>query len=195
METAPAQPVAATDPLPARPRRVLVTGCTGSGKSTLAVAVARRLGVPYVELDALFHGPGWVPRAEFVDDVTAFAATDAWVSEWQYSAVRELLLARADLLIWLDLSRWQVARQLVPRTVRRRLRRVELWNGNVEPPLWTVLTDRDHLWRWGWRTFPRTGERVDRVLSAPDPPVVVRLRSRREVRAWLDGPLAAVAAG
>ena len=46
-----------------------------------------------------------MPRPEFVAEVTAFAATDAWVTEWQYSAVRALLLARADLLVWLDQSR------------------------------------------------------------------------------------------
>lgn len=178
------------DPLPIRPRRVLVTGNSGSGKTTLSAALATRLGVPYHELDALHHGPNWVPRAEFAADVAAFATTDAWVCEWQYSSVRPLLLARADLLVWLDLSRLQVARQLVPRTVTRRLRRVELWNGNVEPPLWTVFTDRDHLLRWAWRVHPKTGSRVRTVLAAPSGPPVVRLGGRRDVRAWLAGPVA-----
>jgi adenylate kinase family enzyme len=180
------------DPLPSRPRRILVAGTSGSGKSTLAAALSRRLGMPYHELDALHHGPGWVPRPEFAADVAAFAATDAWVTEWQYSAVRPLLLARAELLVWLDLTRLQVARGLVPRTVVRRVRRVELWNGNVEPPLWTVLTDPDHLLRWAWRTHARTAARVREVAAAPDGPVVVRLRGRGAVRTWLAGPVAAV---
>lgn len=161
------------------------------------MALAGRLGVPYHELDALHHGPNWTQRPEFAVDVAAFAATDEWVAEWQYSAVRGLLLTRADLLVWLDLTRWQVARQLVPRTVSRRLRRVELWNGNIEPPLWRVFTDRGHLLRWAWRTYPRTAARVGEVLGATvtdaaDGPVVVRLRSRREVTGWLDGPVARV---
>jgi adenylate kinase family enzyme len=167
-----------------------MTGTSGSGKSTLAAALAIRLGVPYHELDALQHGPNWEPRPEFAADVAAFAATDAWVAEWQYSAVRALLLARADLLVWLDLGRLQVARQLVPRTVVRRLRRTPLWNGNVEPPLWTVFTDRGHLLRWAWRSHPRTGIRVREVLATPDAPVVVRLRGRHDVRDWLAGPVA-----
>jgi hypothetical protein len=86
-----------------------------------------------------------------------------------------------------------VLQQLVPRTLRRRLRRIELWNGNVEPPLWTVLTERDHIVRWAWRTHPKTAARVRTVLASADAPVVVRLRGRREVRAWLDGPVAALA--
>lgn len=177
------------DPLPQRPRRVLVAGTSGSGKSTLSRALSASLSVPYQEIDALHHGPRWVPRPEFVADVTALAGSAEWVTEWQYSAVRPLLLARADLLVWLDLPRWRVMSQLVPRTLTRRLRRIELWNGNIEPPLWTLFTDRDHILRWAWRTHARTRNRVRDVLAGPDGPVVVRLRSRREVHGWLSGPI------
>ena len=107
----------AADPLPCGPRRILVTGCSGSGKTTLATALATRLGLPHHELDALFHGPGWVPRLMFVADVTALAATESWVVEWQYEQVRSLLLTRADLLVWLDLSGTRVFAQLLSRTV------------------------------------------------------------------------------
>jgi adenylate kinase family enzyme len=187
------EPLVWDDPLPHRPRRILVAGTSGAGKTTLAAALSDRLGVPHTEIDGLFHGPRWTRRPEFAADVAAFAAADEWVTEWQYTAVRPLLLARADLLVWLDLTRPAVMRQIVPRTLRRRVRRVELWNGNVEPPLWTILTDRDHILRWAWRTHPETAARVRAVLAAPDPPVTVRLRDRREVRGWLDGPVAALA--
>jgi len=187
------EPLAWDDPLPVRPRRILVTGTSGAGKTTLAGALAQRLGVPHTDIDGLYHGPGWVPRPEFSDDVAALAAREEWVTEWQYSVVRPLLLGRADLLVWLDLTRATVMRQIVPRTLCRRLRRVELWNGNVEPPLWTLLTDPDHILRWAWRTHPKTTARVHQVLASTDPPLVVRLRNRDEVAAWLDGPVAAVA--
>ena len=112
------EPLAWSDPLPRAPRRVLVTGTSGFGKTTLAAALAVRLGLPHVDIDGLYHGPGWVPRPESAADVTALAAREEWVTEWQYSAVRPLLLARADLLVWLDLSRGRVMSQIVPRTVR-----------------------------------------------------------------------------
>jgi adenylate kinase family enzyme len=179
------QALRADDPLPHRPRRVLVAGCSGAGKSTVAAALAARLGLPHHELDALRHGPGWVPRPEFAADVAAFAATERWVTEWQGSEVRALLLGRADLVVWLDLPRWRVFTQLLRRTVRRRLRRVELWNGNVEPPLWTVVTDPEHVLRWAWTSYARDRRRMRDLLARGGGPPVVRLGSRREVRRWL----------
>ena len=71
----------------------------------------------------------------------------------------------------------------------RRLRRTELWNGNVEPPLWTFLTDRDHIVRWAWRTHAATRGRVLELAEQRPGLPIVRLRSRREVRRWLAGPL------
>jgi adenylate kinase family enzyme len=181
------------DPLPHRPQRVLVAGSSGSGKTTLAGVVAAALQLPQVELDALQHGPGWTPRPSFVDDVRHFAATPQWVTEWQYSAVRDLLASRADLLVWLDLRRPVVMRQVTARTVRRWWRQEPLWNGNVEPPLWTVLTDREHLLRWTWSTHAHTAPRVAALLTrAPDLPVV-RLADRQAVGRWVAGPLRDVA--
>jgi len=181
-------------PLPRRPRRVLVAGVSGSGKTTVARQVAAVLDAPHTELDSLFHGPGWVPRAEFGDEVRALVARETWTTEWQYAAARALLLERADLLVWLDLPFGTVTLpRLVRRTLRRRLRREVLWNGNVEPPLHTVLTDPEHVVRWA--VANRAGNRA-RVTAAarqlPDLPVV-RLRSPHEVSAWLSGPLAEAA--
>jgi adenylate kinase family enzyme len=174
----------AGDPLPYRPRRVLVAGTSGAGKTTLARAVAEVLGCPVVELDALHHGPGWTKRPEFEDDVDRCTAGPTWAAEWQYATVRDLLLQRADCLVWLDLPRPVVMTRVVRRTVGRRIRRTELWNGNVEPPFRTFLTDPDHIVRWAWRTHPRTRERVlAAVESRPELPVV-RLRSRGQVAGW-----------
>lgn len=147
--------------------------------------LAARLGLPYHELDALRHGPGWVTRPSFVADVAAFAATECWVTEWQGAEVRPVLLGRADLVVWLDLPRWRVFSQLLWRTVCRWVWRIELWNGNVEPPLWTVLTDPEHVLRFAWRNYGRNRARMLDLLTVRQAPPVVRLRSRREVRRWL----------
>jgi hypothetical protein len=94
-------------------------------------------------------------------------------------------LARAQLMVWLDLPTRLVLWQLTRRTLRRRVHREQLWNGNVEAPLHTLLTDRDHVLRWAWRTRHRYAG-LDRELSVgrPDLPVV-RLTSHDEARRWV----------
>jgi adenylate kinase family enzyme len=177
------------DPLPHRPSRILVAGTSGAGKTTLAARIGALLHLPHVEIDALFHGPGWTPRPTFEADVRRFTDRPDWVTEWQYGAVRTLLGQRADLLVWLDLPRARVIGQVVRRTVRRRLLREGLWHGNQEPR-WTVLTDRDHIVRWAWRMHPRTAERVATLHAQRPELTIVRLTSRRAADQWLHGPLA-----
>ncbi|EYR63251.1 ATPase AAA [Actinotalea ferrariae CF5-4] len=177
------------DPLPHRPLRVVVAGTSGAGKTTLAGRIAAVLTVPHVELDSLFHGPGWTPRPSFVEDVRAFTAGPAWVTEWQYRSVRSRLAERADLMVWMDLPTPVVMRQVVRRSVARRMRRERLWNGNVEPPLRTVLTDPEHVIRWAWSTRHRTAQQVGTVLREHPGLTVVRLGSHVEARHWLQGPL------
>jgi adenylate kinase family enzyme len=179
----------AADPLPRRPRRVLVAGTSGSGKTTLAARIAALIDAPHVEIDGLFHGPSWAKRPSFEDDVHAFSANPCWVTEWQYGSVRTHLAGLADLLVWLDLPKLTVMRRIVRRTVVRRLRRQQLWNGNVEPPLRTILTDREHIVRWAWNTHNKTATRVEGLLTRrPDLPIV-RVRSVAAADRWLQGPL------
>ena len=109
--------------LPARPSRVLVAGTSGAGKTRLAARISEILDVPHIEIDALFHGPGWTPRETFEAEVLRFSSGPAWVTEWQYGLVRSVLAERADLLVWLDLPRVTVMRQVAARTLSRRLRR------------------------------------------------------------------------
>lgn len=172
------------DVLSVHPRRVVVAGTSGSGKTTLAGRLGEVWGLPHVEIDALFHGAGWKPRESFVADVDAFTGRDRWVTEWQYSAVRDLLADRADLLVWLDLSRARVMRQVTIRTLRRRLQRQVLWNGNVEPGLWTVLREPDHIIRWAWRTHPESARRIEALQARRQDLPIVRLAGHREADRW-----------
>lgn len=179
------------DHLPGRPERVLVGGTSGSGKTTLARRIADLIGAPHAELDALHHGPGWTVRPSFNANVASLAAHRTWVTEYQYVTARPLLLSRCDLLVYLLLPRSLVMARVLRRTIHRSLRREVLWNGNIELPLRTIFTDRDHVVRWAWRTHGSNAERIAELQATrPEVPVVV-LRSGRHVTRWLDGPLAA----
>ncbi|GAB3984865.1 hypothetical protein GCM10027615_73430 [Plantactinospora veratri] len=171
-------------------RRVSVVGNSGSGKSTLARALAARLGVPYVELDAIHHQPGWqpLPAAEFRARVDTLTATGGWVVDGNYSAVRDLVWRRADTVLWVDPGRHTVMRQVVWRTFRRAALRVELWNGNRERWRNFFATDPDEsviVWAWQRHSIYRT-----RYLAASTDPAwrhltFVRIRSRAAARRLL----------
>ncbi len=164
---------------------MIVVGASGSGKTTAAARIGERLALPHTEIDALHHGPGWTPRPEFLDDVRALVASERWVTEWQYDAARPILTERADLAVWLDLPRATVMRQVVKRTLRRRIRREELWNGNREGPLSGIFTDSEHIIRWAWSTHASRAALVE-VAAARHPALeVVRLRHPRDADRWL----------
>ena len=166
-------------------RRVVVVGQSGAGKSTVGRQLSQRLGVPHLELDAFFHGPGWQASPTFVADVEAATAGEAWVADGNYSAVRDLLWSRADTVVWLDLPRITTLRRVLLRTAGRLVRRRELWNGNRER--WQTVLRASHPIRWTWQTDDRQRrDYEDRLL---DPRwaqlAVVRLRTGADVRRWV----------
>ena len=166
-------------------QRILVAGASGSGKTTTAARIAAATGIPRTEIDALFHHAGWTPNPRFAEEAQALADSPRWVTEWQYAPARPVLAARADLLVWLDLPRAVVLLRVVRRTLRRRLLRVELWNGNLEPPLRTFLTDPEHIVRWSMSTYCIYPERVREALAEHPRLRLVRLRSNRDARRFL----------
>jgi adenylate kinase family enzyme len=171
-------------------RRVSVVGNSGSGKSTIARELACSISVPLVELDSIFHQPGWVPlpAEEFRRRVADAVAGDGWVIDGNYSAVQPLVWERADTVIWIDLPRRIVMRQIVWRTLRRVAGHAELWNGNRES--WANLFTWDpaeSVISWAWHQHGVY--RVRYAAAAEDPANAhlrfVRLRNRAEIRRFL----------
>ena len=170
-------------------QRVAVLGSSGSGKSTLARALAERLGVPRLELDAVYHQAGWTPLAddEFRGRVSTFLQQDAWVVDGNYVHVRDLVLHRADTVVWLRLPRRVVMRQVLQRTAGRILLRRELWNGNHESLRSSLSTDPERsIVAWAWTTHATYDDEYDAIAASPPAGQDwIVLRSRREVRAFL----------
>jgi adenylate kinase family enzyme len=168
--------------------RILVKGASGSGKSTLGRRLAERYEVPYVELDALHHGPNWTaaPASELQERLHVMLDDErGWVVDGNYdSKLGTVLVERATLIVWLDLSLaiklWRLAR----RTTRRWLRNEELWNGNRET-LRHAFWGRDALFPWMVRTHIQQRRTWPRKFAGSP---LVRLRTPEEVAAWLASP-------
>lgn len=168
-----------------KPQRIAVAGTSGVGKTTLCMELEKITGFPRVEIDGLHWGPDWTPRETFADDVERFTVQPRWIIELQYREVRPLIASRADTLLWLDYANPLTMQRLISRTLSRRIRGTELWNGNIEQPLSRIFTDRDHIIRWGWRTRNKLKPVMPTLEGRFEGLTVVRLRSPRETKRWL----------
>jgi adenylate kinase family enzyme len=174
-------------------RRVSVVGVSGAGKSTLGRCLGAQLGVPFLELDGVFHQPGWtpLPPQDFQARVREVTAGDGWVIDGNYrsAGVQELVWDRADTVVWLDLPRPLVMRRIVRRSLRRAITREELWNGNRESLRNLVRRDPEaNIVVWSWRTHAAQVARYEAAMSDPANAHLrfVRLRSPAEVAAFAD---------
>jgi adenylate kinase family enzyme len=172
-------------------QRISLIGTSGSGKTTLARRLADRFDLPHLELDAVFHQPGWtgLPDAEFQARVRDFCAGDRWVVCGKYAAVRELVFDRADTIVCLDHHRLRQTLRVARRTLRRVRTGEELWNGNRES--WKAFQvwrpPEESIVRWAWHNIPSARRLFDEVEQrfADDREVeVVRLRGWREIDRW-----------
>jgi shikimate kinase len=167
-------------------RRVaIIASASGNGKTALGRELARRLEVPFVEVDALVHGPNWVetPDEELRARLEPVLEREGWVIDGTYRRkLGDLVLERADVVAWLDLPIRVWFPRLLRRTIRRLRRREELWNTNTES-LRGAFWGRESLFAWALRMHFGRRRRYPVELAAFP---VVRLRTPAEVERWLD---------
>ncbi len=174
------------EPSSVRPRRIAVVGtASGCGKTTLARALARKLDATFVELDALVHGPGWVETPDEVlrAKVAPLLEHERWVVDGNYRRkIGDVVLSRADLVVWLDLPVHVWLPRLAWRTLRRGVTREELWNGNRES-LRAAVWGKDSLFGYALRTYRKRRAELPGLLSSYP---YVRLASPAEVRRFVE---------
>ena len=173
-------------------RRLVVIGTTSSGKSTLAKQLSDRLGLNFVELDALHWQANWTPATleMFRERVKTATCTKSWVVAGNYHVVHDLIWPRAEAVVWLDYSFPVVFWRLLTRTIRRSWRQEELWNGNREKFWWHLkLWSEESLFHWLFKTYWRRKREIPMLLALPEHArlKLIHFRSPREADEWLAG--------
>jgi hypothetical protein len=89
--------------------RIDVIGNAAGGKSTLARHLARRRGLPLIEVDRLLWQQGWqlTPEADYAREHAAIVARDQWVIDGlgrQDSIAQRL--ARSTEIVFIDMPLW-----------------------------------------------------------------------------------------
>jgi hypothetical protein len=182
--------------LPASPasflcKRIVVIGVTGCGKSMLAEKLSQKLGLEFIELDALFWKPGWVEsdREEFRQKVNRATCAPAWALAGNYSYARDLIWPRAEALVWLDYSFWLVFGRLVKRTLQRWYTKEPLWGTNTERLLPQLkLWSKESLFYWQVHSYRKHKRLYPVLLASPEYSHlrVYHFRNPHETEVWLD---------
>lgn len=168
--------------------RIWVRGSTGSGKSTLARRLSQSLGIKHVELDNLLWLPNWGERSreDFRALVAEEVAADAWVVDGNYTpGVLDLVLPRAEMIVWLDYSFPRTFGRLLRRTWRRLVRGERCCNGNLER-FWIQFTHKGLIW-WLIVSYRRRRRQCDALMADPALGHVrrVRIRHPRDLDAFI----------
>jgi len=174
-------------------RRIVVYGWTGAGKTTMSRRIGAALGLPVIELDAIFWSPGdW--RSLEVDAFRAAAieaieaCPDGWVCEGNYTPVRQSVLPLADTVVWLRLPFRVTYARVWKRTLRRMWTKEQLWeSGNRES--WRLsFASRDSLLLYAFTQRRHAFQSLIADLETHGQHAnVIELRSAREVEAFVRG--------
>ncbi|MFE7277013.1 hypothetical protein [Streptomyces sp. NPDC057623] len=164
--------------------RVAVLGSPGSGKSTFCHALAGT-GIPLFHLDDLYWRPGWrrTPPDEWRRLVRDLVSGERWIVDGNHLDTVPERLARAEIVVLLDLPVVVCAWQVVRRSVR--LRRHRGADGEYLPrglrPADPPVRDLPALLRKVLGFRRRELVQMRRLLAGYDGRVVV-CRSRRAAR-------------
>lgn len=173
-------------------RRIVVVGTPGCGKSYVAEILSSRLKIPYVCHDALIWQKDWepVPRADRERAFSEALEGEAWTLDGNIGGLiwpeHRLVARRMDTIIWLDLPRFDVWRQMLVRTVQRIMSRETLWNGNRET--WHSAFASDHaVALWAFQSYSQHRREYQAMFTSPEFAAVtkIRLTQRAQVDRWL----------
>lgn len=156
-------------------KRIILLGFAGAGKSTLARAIGARTGRPVIILDDIWQS-GWTEAQTpaFREILRALHTGDSWVSDGNFAAVSfDIRLPRADLIVWLDRSRWSSAWRAVTRVFRK---------GEAHQ-----LTDLPKVLAFIWNFERVNRPRIEAAIAQHGPTLPqIRLTSDEDIARFLD---------
>ena len=165
-------------------RVAIVATASGCGKTTSVERSrrpSRRRSSSSMRSTGRRAGPSSTPPSCDAGSSRSWRSTRGWSTASYRGKLGDLVLERADTVVWLDLPRRVWLPRLVVRTLRRALTREELWNGNRES-LWGAISHDDSLFRYALANDRRRRHSYPAELARFR---VARLRTQAEVDAFL----------
>ena len=168
-------------------KRIAVIGTCGAGKTSFARAVSELLNIPHIELDQLHWSENWVEVSDelFRQRVAGKIAQESWISDGNYSCVRDLVWGRVDTIIWLDYSFSLVMQRLLARTLGRIIHGTKIWHGNQETWQRQFFNKESILW-WGMSTYSRRRKEYSKLWQSAGHEHIkfVRFENPQQAEKW-----------
>ncbi len=136
--------------------RIVIVGGTGCGKTTLAQQLGEPLQTSVYDLDEFYWLPNWQPRSveKFEQKVSEIVNSEDWLISGNYSAVRAVIWAAADVIIWLDYPFSLTLWRLLKRSWQRLVTKAMICNGNHET--WRrILSPQHSIIIWLFKSYWR----------------------------------------
>jgi adenylate kinase family enzyme len=166
-------------------KRVMIVGGPGSGKSTLARTIGARTGLPVYHMDLIHWQENWVerPRPQRWKLAAEIETRDRWVFEGGLSRTYDSRLARADVLIWLDLPvglrLWRVTKRLFRYLGQNRPDLPQGCAERIHPETWAFYR---FIWTHRHRSRDKIVQLIERHEGAAQ---IIHLRRPDEVAAYV----------
>lgn len=171
-------------------QKINVIGTSGSGKSTLARALARQLGYPYIEMDAVFWRPNWTesPDADFFPKLAQLLEPPGWVLDGNYTRTIPIKWQAVDTVIWIDRSFGRTLYQVIRRSLLRLWSGEELWPNTGNRQTWGSLFSRKSIVWWSLQNYFPTRRKYLRMMADPQYAHItfIHLRSAKAIKNLLD---------
>jgi len=103
-------------------KRVIVIGNNGSGKSIFAVKLGKKLKLPVIHLDKLFHKPGWkrATNEEWDEIQKQIIQEKEWIIDGTYKRTLDVRLKAADTVVFIDIPKWLAFIRAIKRRIAHR---------------------------------------------------------------------------
>lgn len=103
--------------------RILLIGCSGSGKSTLTRELAKKLDLPVLHLDRIWHATNYDDDAkQFLrqTQLDFIAKNDYFIIDGNYTGTMDCRIPHANLIIWLQIPRRLAMYRIIMRSIKRK---------------------------------------------------------------------------
>ena len=161
--------------------KINVIGTSGSGKTTFGRDLADNLGIPFVEMDAIFWGPNWTfpEDDELFQRLAAALVGESWVLDGNYTRTLPIKWEKVDTVIWLDFSFPRTLYQALVRATARVITGEELWPGTGNKEFFRKLFSRDSIVWWTIKTHRRNRKKFTKYMKLDEFSFIkfIRLRS------------------